>query len=110
MACACGPGWLPSKLLHWYLKIPEGEECFYHSACVQHDVDYIEQVYTWKKCDDIFFSNMINCYSLHKPELEQLLRAVKYYNWVRRGGWISYYYYWIKYRVPIWVGLKKDRR
>lgn len=88
--CSCGPDWLPEKWVHWYLKIPVGEKCFFHEACVLHDEDYYTGRVSRNKADQNFLVSMVTIAQEGGVSFEELAMAIKYYQFVRYGGWISY--------------------
>lgn len=98
MSCSCGPDWLPNKLVHWYLAVPADEQCFFHDACVQHDLDY-ENGVPKMKADDDFLLFMLRLVILEEPTMKQVRRALAYYRWVKWGGYFSYSKSWTKRRL-----------
>lgn len=108
MSCSCGPDWLPSKITHWYLKVPPGEVCFFHEACLVHDSDYVSGELSKGDCDTKFLVSMIHLALKAKASDKQIKRAISYYFWVKHGGYISYYRYRLKeLREAIFPRLRK---
>lgn len=89
MSCACGPAWAPNWLVHKFLNVPEGEQCFFHEACLQHDEDY--RIGKPKgHSDDKFLLYMMRLTVDRNPTAKQVRRALTYYRLVKWFGWASY--------------------
>lgn len=97
--CACGPGWLPRWFVNLFMAKEEGEKCFFHDACVQHDKDYDAGIGR-TLADFNFLQHMLRLieqsHHSNDAKTKLVLRAVNYYEWVRAFGWISYYFNRVK--------------
>jgi len=100
--CACGPDWMPRKFTHWYLGVPKGEKCFFHAACVEHDIDYEHGILSREDCDFKFLISTLKLAVENKASHKQVFRATGFFRKVRWFGWVSYYY-WRYKQCHRWV-------